>query len=245
MISKPLQSKATKLRHSSRTKTITLISCALVLMLAGTALADMGPKPTIHVEFTQAGAPVVLDNASTALLRCFDPATFDPEHVDGPVRPELLVNVTDADNGCIWYSDSLSWGRCEGSSCEYTYMPPRRFRIALKIQDSPVFITNVMERASELNSYFSVELGKKNPAENAIPEGVTQPKQPIIAPLDIPTDNPPVIPVEIKEEDTPRQQQIGVFAGYFVLTLLVEGLLMWLYLVLQKLSQKPVRTVII
>lgn len=120
------------------------------------AAADMGPKPQVTVRVAYQGQPVPDPQFTATLLACVEPGSRPFRQVTPvPGRP-----VLSDPSGCVWQEPSAPvWGGdCLNGECQFTYMLPERFRLAITLpSQGREYLTDVGER-EELVSYFSADL---------------------------------------------------------------------------------------
>ncbi len=118
----------------------------LALVPTRPAAADAGPKPRLAVHVTYEGRPIE-GPFQARMLTCAPPGA-EP-YIDGPRLPGLdRLDLTDP-SGCRWQEPSARvWGgECADGECEFGYMLPERFRLAIYLPgEGRLYVTDVAER---------------------------------------------------------------------------------------------------
>lgn len=143
-----------------------LLSLALLWGLAPAACADVGPKPSVQVQFEQMG-----DSLCYATLLSLTPST-------GP------SSVWDGDESHIWnygldldvwrafaeYQDpdgfyflQEGWQVNETKSFAWTYYPPRAFKVLLYYPETGEFRSSGIYERYAFDSYYTIDLGSPGP----------------------------------------------------------------------------------
>jgi hypothetical protein len=146
------------------TRVLTSLRLALVAALLAALLAplpvfaDMGPKPSVVVTVTYQGRPVPDATFQAQMLECFAAGANSSE------RQKPLLGLEKFDlrdpSGCTWQAGrTLIWGGdCVQGSCEFGYMLPSRFRLAVLLpSQGRLFVSNAVER-SGLRADFAADL---------------------------------------------------------------------------------------
>lgn len=143
-----------------------LLSLALLCGLAPAACADVGPKPSVQIQFEQMG-----DSLCYATLLSLTPST-------GP------SSVWDGDENHIWnYSLDLDiwrafaeyqdpdgfyflqegWQVNETKSFAWTYYPPHTFKVLLYYPETGEFRSSGIYERYAFDSYYTIDLGSPGP----------------------------------------------------------------------------------
>ena len=144
----------------------------LILLLSsffGIAYADIGPKHNVLFHVKLDGADVQDELFYSAMLACHNVTPYEFEQIKNytTVRhPSLLIEERDVSKGCIWYPAEHAWGgECRKSRCDFTYFPPREFRLAVHIPSINKTFLIGEARREEFNSEFDVLLSSDGRAE--------------------------------------------------------------------------------
>jgi hypothetical protein len=142
------------------------------------AFADVGPKPTVDIAVRLNGAPVPDDTFYAQMLTCNAPNIPASERCgfDGPApsptgRPWpawggqagagcdkfIALAVPEPAEGCTWRlkGPPMVWGgECKGSQCQFSYILPERFRLAVYLTGTDrLFVSNPVTRTAMYSSY--------------------------------------------------------------------------------------------
>jgi hypothetical protein len=146
-------------------KKLTQIFIIMVLIsaLPLTAYADMGPKPSMHVDFINApdelfyGTLLSLHD-STGPASAWD-GISEYYHwaygEDGYETWKKFVEYKDTDS--FWFLQE--WWECSGQNpLRWTYYPPSEFKILLYFPDSDTFCVSPIYERYAFDSYFTADL---------------------------------------------------------------------------------------
>ncbi len=143
--------------------TALLICLIMIVAMPMTAFADIGPKPSVRIEFTGIDGETYY---GTLLSK--EKSTGPASAWDGEPGHEYFQ---EADGGYeIWkafveYEDSdgffflqRSWDCSESNQLNWTYYPPTPFKILLYFPESETFYVSPIYERYAFDSYFSVDL---------------------------------------------------------------------------------------
>ena len=149
---------------------VLLCLCMVLSAVPVTARADMGPKPSVQVEFT--GVPegkayyatLLSEKSSTGPARVWDGTVTDARYHQGEEEYEgwkAFVKYEDPDG---FYFLQEVWNCTQKNSMRWGYRPPEVFKIAVFFPESnSYFVTEVLEQYA-FDSYFTVDLSQATTA---------------------------------------------------------------------------------
>ena len=131
---------------------ILLISLLVLIVLPRFVLADVGPKPSVNIEFRYNGNRITDENFYAKMLRCGKDERYSP---NDDIIPQLNICLYDSMRDCYWKPDDLAWGgNCESSECKFRYRPPSEFKLVVYIPSlDQTFITKSISRTNFKSSY--------------------------------------------------------------------------------------------
>ena len=139
-----------------------LMSIILVMSLPVTASADIGPKPSVRIQFTGIEGETYYGTLLSE-LRSTGPATawdgyeeyrdWKPEN-EKPIW-EKFVAYEDADG---YYFLQEWWDCSETNQLNWTYYPPTPFKILLYFPETDTFYVSEVYERYAFDSYFTVDL---------------------------------------------------------------------------------------
>ena len=146
-----------------------LVLCTLVFLSPQITHADLGPKPTATIEVFYNKQIVSDINFNAQMLRCMSQSDIDGEsqYLEN-IIPQLRINQYDESKKCSWFVDRFAWGgECANGVCEFTYMLPKDFKLAVFIPSlDKVFVTNEISREqNEFNSRYRVDISSDGTAK--------------------------------------------------------------------------------
>lgn len=160
---------------------LTLLIVALVAVIVfvpQTASADMGPKPSIRITFTNMPdevcyVTILSQNKSTGPYSAYDPEYDDryyeylddnyyndPDYHNEELESiwQIFVDYEDVDG---YYFLQL-WGKCDSNpethGFAWTYYPPYSFKLLLYFPESEIFVTSAIYERYAFDSYYTVDL---------------------------------------------------------------------------------------
>jgi len=125
-----------------------VMALAVLLALAQTSLADVGPKPTADFQVTFNAVSVPDEYFSAVMLAC---GNFGGNRLSAVVdsTPQLNLTIPDPEKNCSWvpvwqaWTDSNPKGNCHNGVCSFWYHPPGDFKLAVYLpSQNKVFISN-------------------------------------------------------------------------------------------------------
>ncbi len=139
-----------------------LMSIILVMGLSVTASADIGPKPSVRIQFTGIKGETYYGTLLSE-RRSTGPATAWDGHEDyRDWKPEneksiweKFISYEDTDG---YYFLQEWWDCSESNQLNWTYYPPNPFKILLYFPETDTFyVSDIYERYA-FDSYFTVDL---------------------------------------------------------------------------------------
>lgn len=151
---------------------------AVIVFVPQTASADMGPKPSIRITFTNMPdevcyVTILSQNKSTGPYCVYDPdgdykayETMDPNYYNNPDYHneelesiwQIFVDYEDVDG---YYFLQL-WGKCdsnpESHGFNWTYYPPYSFKLLLYYPERDIFVTSAIYERYAFDSYYTVDM---------------------------------------------------------------------------------------
>lgn len=153
-------------------KLITLVSCVfLLLVLTTAAFADSGPKPSVRISFENMD-----DTPCYGTLLSLTDSTGPSSAWDGyeHSRPNLSEEETAVWRAFVDYEDTdgyyflQEWWPCsETKTLNWTYYPPRSFKVLLYYPESGEFSVSGVQERYAFDSYFTVDLAREGGASAA------------------------------------------------------------------------------
>ena len=140
---------------------------ALAIFLPKEVGADLGPKPNVDIDVIYNQQDISDPSFSAKMLSCGpeDAAQKQPGSEEDLI-PQLKISQYDSLKNCYWYPSWFAWGgQCSNSACNFGYMPPDEFKLAIFIPSlSKTFVTNEVSRTN-FNSHYRVELSSDRSAK--------------------------------------------------------------------------------
>ena len=139
-----------------------LMCMVLVMVMPITASADMGPKPSVRIEFTGIEGETYYGTLlslreSTGPASAWDGKSdypeWHPEEEQGIW--EAFLHYEDADG---YYFLQEWWDCSESNQLNWTYYPPASFKILLYFPETDSFYVSPIYERYAFDSYFTVDL---------------------------------------------------------------------------------------
>lgn len=136
---------------------------AIVMVMPITARADMGPKPSVRIEFTGIEGEtyygtLLSKHESTGPSSAWD---GNPEYAacePGEEGYDIWLKFIEYQDGDGYYFLQEWWDCSESNQLNWTYYPPSPFKILLYFPETDTFyVSSVYERYA-FDSYFTVDL---------------------------------------------------------------------------------------
>ena len=147
-------------------KIFALLLCfVLVMAMPITAHADMGPKPSVRIEFTGIEGEtyygtLLSKSKSTGPASAWDGnpeyAYRQPEDADYDIWLKF-VEYEDTDG---YYFLQWFWECSENNQLNWTYYPPTSFKILLYFPETDTFYVSPVYERYAFDSYFNVDLSE-------------------------------------------------------------------------------------
>lgn len=141
-----------------------LFSCILLIILLFplTAAADIGPKPSIIINFENMGdelcyGTLLSEEDSTGAYYVWDGNDYtmpDPSYTDMDIW-KAFVDYKDEDG---YYFLQETFPCSTDKKIEWTYCPPDRFKILLYYPETETFISSGIYERFAFHSYFNVSM---------------------------------------------------------------------------------------
>jgi len=134
-------------------KKIYVLFLMCFLFLIPLVHGDIGPKPTIDIDFTYNDEKITDDVFYADLLECVNGLVL--RHNIEEVIEQLDVSIFDEEKNCTWCPSSLTWGgECSDSKCHFNYFLPENFRLIVYVPSmDKVFISDEIERENFYSTY--------------------------------------------------------------------------------------------
>ncbi len=149
-------------------KIICFFVCALLVSaLPMAASADMGPKPSVRVEFKNMGSEVcygtLLSKApSTGPHSVWneneDPLYFDPQEDLGVDEGVWRAFVEYKDSDGFYFLKEAIWQVSEKGELAWTYYPPETFKILLYYPETQRFAVSGIYEKYAFDTYYTVDM---------------------------------------------------------------------------------------
>ena len=142
-----------------------LLCVVLLMAIPITASADMGPKPSVRIEFTGIEGEtyygtLLSKNKSTGPASAWDGnpkyAYCQPEDEDYDIWLKF-VEYEDTDS---YYFLQWFWECSEENKLNWTYYPPTSFKILLYFPETDTFYVSPVYERYAFDSYFTVDLSE-------------------------------------------------------------------------------------
>ena len=149
--------------------TTLLLIIAVLMALPMTARADMGPKPSVNVDFTGLDdgsvyyATLLSEQSSTGPSSAWEgDGSYCPYESSDPLYPiwEKFVGYDDPDG---FYFLQEIWDCTESSRLDWTYYPPHTFKVLIYFPDSGAFYSTGIYDRYAFDSYYTVDLSNLEP----------------------------------------------------------------------------------
>ena len=140
-----------------------LLCLVLLMIMPITARADIGPKPSVRIEFTG----IEGETYHGTLLSMYDstgPASAwdgNPDYADykpGDEGYEIWLKFVEYDDTDGYYFLQWFWDCSETNRLEWTYYPPTPFKILLYFPETDTFYISPVYERYAFDSYFTVDL---------------------------------------------------------------------------------------
>jgi len=156
------------------TKIFALLMCAITaVMLSVTASADMGPKPSVNVDFENLGdelcyATLLSRNKSTGPASAWDGNEEYAQHNENERYSyvdygydvwKAFVDYKDEDG---FYFLQEAWQVNETKKFGWTYYPPNEFKILLYFPDTNSFAVSGIYKSYAFDTYYTVNMDGVN-----------------------------------------------------------------------------------
>ena len=151
---------------------ITALFFCLIMIVAMpmTAFADIGPKPSVRIEFTGIEGEtyygtLLSEDYSTGPESAWDGIPGHercPEDEEGREIWETFVGYEDSDG---FYFLQTWWDCSENNKLNWTYYPPTPFKILLYFPETDSFYVSPIYERYAFDSYFSVDLSEFEQSE--------------------------------------------------------------------------------
>lgn len=151
-------------------KVLSILLCTMLIATitpSATAYADMGPKPSVNIEFIGLGdelcyATLLSKHDSTGPATVWD---GNPEHAEHSGNYEYrdldyetwkaFAEYEDTDG---YYFLQEAWVVNESKSFAWTYYPPNPFKVLLYFPEQNVFATSGIYERYAFDSYFTIDV---------------------------------------------------------------------------------------
>jgi len=146
-----------------------------LLLIAFTAYADLGPKPTVTLDVRFAGQPVE-GPFQARLLDCVPRENASQRPFDEQLPANFRIREFDAGRDCFWESAEMAWGGdCAESRCQFTYMIPSEFKVAAYLPaEGKVFVSEPYTR-KDFDTVLEMDIPRTGMATLRAPSAFTKP----------------------------------------------------------------------
>ena len=148
---------------SEMNQKLLLVLIALIVISSQLALADVGPKPSadIHVKYN---GNDVAEKFEAKMLVCIKEGSKSWE-VGGEENLPNYFKIAEKDKvkDCTWRPARMAWGgNCQLSTCGFTYMLPKNFRVAVYLPSlNKVFISDSIV-GNNFNAEYLYEINENS-----------------------------------------------------------------------------------
>lgn len=142
------------------TRIFALLMCLITAVaLSVTASADMGPKPSVNVDFENLGDELcyatLLSRTSTGPASAWD---GDDNHSYMPYGYDVWKAFVDYEDPDGFYYLQETWQINETKKFAWTYYPPNEFKILLYFPETNTFASSGIYERYAFDTYFTVNM---------------------------------------------------------------------------------------
>lgn len=148
-----------------RKRFLAAVLCAVmsVLLLPSAAYADIGPKPSVNIEFTYPTgqvyyATLLSERDSTGPSSAWDGTEKFARYHEGDEEYDIWRAFVDYEDDNGWYFLQEFWDCTETDELRWTYYPPSPFKILLYFPESGEFYASPVYERYAFDSYYTVDL---------------------------------------------------------------------------------------
>ena len=145
-------------------KVAALLMClVLVMALPVTARADIGPKPSVRIEFTGIEGETYYGTllskySSTGPASAWDGSSEYARYVPGEEGYDIWLKFTQYEDNDGYFFLQEWWDCSETNRLDWTYYPPTPFKILLYFPGTDSFYVSPVYERYAFDSYFTVDL---------------------------------------------------------------------------------------
>lgn len=145
-------------------KLFALLLCfVLVMAMPITASADMGPKPSVRIEFTGIEGEtyygtLLSKHDSTGPASAWNGAPEYAHYKPGDKGYEIWLKFVEYEDSDGYYFLQEWWDCSETNQLNWTYYPPTPFKILLYFPETDTFYVSEIYERYAFDSYFTVDL---------------------------------------------------------------------------------------
>lgn len=138
-------------------KLVILLACMSLLMtMPVTAHADMGPKPSIQIQFTGIEGEIYYGTLLSQERSTGPYAAWDGEDYEG--HSDIWKKFAEYQDADGFYFLQKWWECSETNQLNWTYYPPDTFKILLYFPESDSFYVSSIYQRYAFDSYYTVDL---------------------------------------------------------------------------------------
>ncbi|MGN0679232.1 MAG: hypothetical protein ACI4JS_06165 [Oscillospiraceae bacterium] len=157
------------MKNSRFSRIFVLLTCVITaIVLSVTASADMGPKPSVNVDFENLGDELcyatLLSRTSTGPASAWTGIESDARH-NGNENYSYVPYGYDVWKAFVEYEDSdgfyflqEAWQINETKKLAWTYYPPNEFKILLYFPETKTFASSGVYERYAFDTYFTVNM---------------------------------------------------------------------------------------
>ena len=145
-------------------KLFALLLCfILVMAMPITASADMGPKPSVRIEFTGIEGEtyygtLLSKHKSTGPASAWDGTPEYAQYKPGDESYEIWLKFAEYQDSDRYYFLQEWWDCSETNQLNWIYYPPSPFKILLYFPETDTFYVSPVYERYAFDSYFTVDL---------------------------------------------------------------------------------------
>lgn len=134
-----------------------------VAALSSVVYADIGPKPSVNIEFTHGAgeayyATLLSERDSTGPATAWGGTEKSARYHEGDEDYDIWRAFVDYEDDNGWYFLQEFWNCTETDELRWTYYPPDPFKILLYFPESGEFYVSPVYERYAFDSYYTVDL---------------------------------------------------------------------------------------
>lgn len=147
----------------TRFRKVLLCLVLVVTALSSAAYADIGPKPSVNIEFTYPTgatyyATLLSERDTTGPASAWDGTEKFARYHEGDEDYEIWRAFVEYEDDNGWHFLQEFWNCTETDELKWTYYPPDPFKILLYFPESGEFYASPVYERYAFDSYYTVDL---------------------------------------------------------------------------------------